>query len=291
MIDELILLLKNWRSIKRCNGGFYDKDLGFYFRFDEPNFYSIRRYYNLKKKIRFSESGGLFFAEFSGLKIQLFPCKVGALPSGMHELQEIFIEECYNVFPIKNAIVLDIGASIGDSAVYFASKSAKKVFGYEPIPEVFKVAERNVELNNFKDKIFLSNAAVSSESGLIEINYDSKAHEISSASLKMPLSKRVVVKKVSISDMINRLGYVDIFKIDCEGEEWTILNYMLNQELFNLVGSILMEVHVGVFNNFSIGEMENILKKAKFNVVAKKKLTDNTWFIAAKSIKNVKVVK
>jgi len=47
-----------------------------------------------------------------------------------------------------NKIVIDIGASIAESALYFVLRGAKKILCFEPIPKVFAMAKENVELNN-----------------------------------------------------------------------------------------------------------------------------------------------
>lgn len=63
-------------------------------------------------------------------------------------LNVTFIDEQYCTLDVRDKIVPDVGASYGDTAIYFALKGAKKVYAYEPIPWVAKVLEKNIILNN-----------------------------------------------------------------------------------------------------------------------------------------------
>ena len=48
---------------------------------------------------------------------------------GWHKgaIREIFYSNCYSEIPVKNNIIVDVGANIGDSALYFALKGADKI--------------------------------------------------------------------------------------------------------------------------------------------------------------------
>lgn len=50
----------------------------------------------------------------------LFPMSAGIFKSGE-----------YDVVPVAGKVVVDIGAAIGDTAVYFSMKGASRVYGYE----------------------------------------------------------------------------------------------------------------------------------------------------------------
>jgi len=50
---------------------------------------------------------------------------------------EIFEEGMYEMVDVKGKVVVDVGAHIGDSTIYFALKGAKRVFAIEPHPDAF----------------------------------------------------------------------------------------------------------------------------------------------------------
>ena len=65
----------------------------------------------------------------------------------------IFMRDGYKFLPVRDKVVVDIGASIADSSIYFASNGAKKVIALEPDTRVFELAKKNIMVNNFSDKI------------------------------------------------------------------------------------------------------------------------------------------
>ena len=60
--------------------------------------------------------------------------------------------------PIDGNTVIDIGANIGDSSVWFATKGAFKVIGLEPYKWSYNMAMKNIEINNLIDKVIILNA-------------------------------------------------------------------------------------------------------------------------------------
>lgn len=77
----------------------------------------------------------------------------------------IFMKDVYKFLPVKDEVVLDIGASIADSSIYFASQGAKSVFALEPDPRIFELAKKNIEINNYSDKIEIIQAGCTGING------------------------------------------------------------------------------------------------------------------------------
>ncbi|QXJ31883.1 FkbM family methyltransferase [Saccharolobus shibatae] len=88
-----------------------------------------------------------------------------------HSTWGIFENFCLKQYDIdvKDREVVDIGANVGDSAIYFAAKGASRVYAFEPLPSIYEVASQNVKINNVQNKITLINAAVGSKEGKIKI--------------------------------------------------------------------------------------------------------------------------
>ena len=64
-------------------------------------------------------------------------------PSEAEVIAENFIKEQYKRLNAKNKQVVDIGANIGDTVVYFSKiKKAKKVIAFEPYPYSFNLAKK-----------------------------------------------------------------------------------------------------------------------------------------------------
>ncbi|MCI4455332.1 MAG: FkbM family methyltransferase, partial [Sulfolobus sp.] len=74
------------------------------------------------------------------------------------DLADSFAFHVYDFLDVTNRTVVDVGAGIADTAIYFALRGAKRVIAFEPFPKIFEIAERNVKANGLEDKILLVNA-------------------------------------------------------------------------------------------------------------------------------------
>lgn len=142
----------------------------------------------------------------------------------------IFIRDVYKFLPVKDKIVIDIGASIADSSIYFASRGAKKVIALEPDTQIFQLANRNIMVNNFSDKIELIQAGCTGMSGY---PYDS-----SEPKQNMTL-KQIIDKCEESAGKILKLG--------CLGCEYDVL---LNtpEEILSSFSHIQVQFHYGYRN-------------------------------------------
>ena len=71
----------------------------------------------------------------------------GGITNG--DINGMFISQEYQLTPVKNRIVLDVGANIADSSVYFAMMGANKVIGVEPFSRNFYLAKKNIVSKKF----------------------------------------------------------------------------------------------------------------------------------------------
>ena len=159
--------------------------------------------------------------------------------------------------------MIDIGANIGDTAIYFILMGAKKVIGLEPSQEIFKHAEKNLKLNNLSSQINLFLAGCSNSKTSIELDY---AEQIS----KNIENSKIIsndIKKIptlSLEDIIT--DYTNdklILKIDCEGCEYdNILN--TSDHILKKFDQIQIEYHSGYSN------LKKKLEKCGFKVSVSK---------------------
>jgi len=59
----------------------------------------------------------------------------------------------YEPLGVEGRVVVDVGAFVGDSAIYFALKGARKVIAIEPHPSAFVEMLDNIKLNNMEGVI------------------------------------------------------------------------------------------------------------------------------------------
>ena len=59
---------------------------------------------------------------------------------------------------LKGRDVIDIGASAGDTVLYFVLNGARKVIAVEPLPNVANCAEENVNVSGLAERTKIANA-------------------------------------------------------------------------------------------------------------------------------------
>jgi len=67
------------------------------------------------------------------------------------------LEEMYGCVNVNDKIVIDIGAYIGDTALYFIHRGARKVYVFEPVEKFYRYLLRNIARNNLEDRIIAFN--------------------------------------------------------------------------------------------------------------------------------------
>jgi FkbM family methyltransferase len=126
----------------------------------------------------------------------------------------------------KSKIILDVGANIGITALYYASINTKaQIFAFEPHPETFKRANDNIELNKFKNiHLFNIGLAQKKESlKLYEVNQKNPGmNRILSDYKNLPF-KRINVEILDQFCLENNISKIDFIKIDVEGFEYFVL--------------------------------------------------------------------
>ena len=86
-------------------------------------------------------------------------------------LEEIFLMKIYGEPDLRGRVAIDIGASIGDSALYFASLGASKIYGLSCCAERYNMAEQNIMLNNMTKRIQVFREAANAKS-LKKLTFD-----------------------------------------------------------------------------------------------------------------------
>ena len=172
-------------------------------------------------------------------------------------LYETFVQQQYrwltsDLRPGTTAI--DIGANIGDSAIYLAMcQEIKRVHAYGPYPYAFNQAVRNVRGSGLAFKVKLYNAGIYDRCGFISIPQKLRS------GLGSQIKNYKAGRRIRIYDLNTVLkGKKNvILKIDVEQSEYRIINPNIN---LDNVYRIQMEYHRGV------QQLANILKCKGFAV-------------------------
>lgn len=134
----------------------------------------------------------------------------------------------------RPGVVADVGANSGlYSLLGTFAAPGNEVFAFEADPEVFKVLERNLDLN-FGHRVTALAMAVSDTSGEADLFIPAKGHglvETSSSleqSFKPEHSSVIKVKVTSIDavvkERLRRDQRLSVAKVDIEGHEWPALS-------------------------------------------------------------------
>ena len=160
----------------------------------------------------------------------------GALNNG--DIGSIFGEACYDV-EVHDKTVLDIGANIGDSSVFFALRGASRVIAFEPSYANFETLQENVHLNDLDTKIITLHNGVSAKDCIIKLPINISGGNIKALNNKS--TEGIDIEMISIEKVIHKYN-PQVIKIDCEGCEHEIFDD-LSVDLLRKIETITGEYH------------------------------------------------
>ena len=174
------------------------------------------------------------------------------------DVRAVFFDEQYKSLPVRDKEVIDIGANIGDTSIYFALRGAKKVIAVEPAPKTFQAAKKNVEQNGLSNKIVLVMAGCSDKEGSISVGAEKSGLTYS---LENDEQKEVEVPLTTLNEILKGVETRPcILKMDCEGCEYeTILS--ASKETLSNFSHLQIEYHFGYKN------LKSKLENCGFDVV------------------------
>ena len=168
-----------------------------------------------------------FEFNFNGSSVRMF------LPNSNDHIQRV-IKSSHGFYELEmlndiksrikpNAVIIDIGANIGNHSIFFAKECrAKSVFSFEPVLTTFKTLEKNIEINEVKDIISPFNFGIG-ESKFNANIIDYNENNIGMAKLKLDSSGDIPVYPLDEVPEV-RKNFIDLIKIDVEGMELMVLN-------------------------------------------------------------------
>ncbi len=183
----------------------------------------------------------------------------------IHAIDEIFIEEVYKVSLPNNALIIDCGANIGLSALYFKLQNpTAKVIAFEPDEINFNLLHQNVDSFGLKN-VELHKKAIWKEDTLITFSNEgtmsSKIETFDSINVKKVLQ----IPAVRLKSLLN--VPVHFLKLDIEGAEYEVIKDA-DDSLKN-VENIFIEFH-GYFSKMhELTEILSILEKQDFSFYIK----------------------
>jgi len=166
-------------------------------------------------KYKFYNEGGYVYVET--------PWALLRVPSNKFRLLTIMceqVEEMYNQLDVENKVVIDIGAYIGETTLYFLSRGAKQVHAYEPVSEYYNILLDNIRLNNAENKVKAFNEGAWHREGRIIIT-----ESLTASGLDPQKGRSITIRVRSLASIIDYVASQGetVVKMDCEGCEYSIL--------------------------------------------------------------------
>lgn len=140
----------------------------------------------------------------------------------------IFLEQNYfEIFNLsqlrkyvkENAVILDIGANLGNHTVFFAKEcGAKKVYAFEPTRKTFQILEENIRINNLNSIVVAMNIALGEKDTKANVIVNTK--DAGSNHVEENIDGNVIMNTL---DGLSLSDKIDFIKIDVEGFELEVL--------------------------------------------------------------------
>ena len=126
---------------------------------------------------------------------------------------------------VKDKIVLDVGANIGNHTIYFSKVcTAGLTYAFEPSDVVCEILKENIRINNMEYDVKVMNVAVGSKDGRGIVDFFNTNNM---GCTKIREIKDGPIKVIAIDDLCfdKKVGFI---KIDVEGMEMEVLQGALN---------------------------------------------------------------
>jgi FkbM family methyltransferase len=179
------------------------------------------------------------------------------------QFKEIFVEEYYSFeSATKTPLILDCGANIGTSCVYFKKLYPEaKIIAFEANPKIAGILKENIKNNNFNDIEVIDKAVWINNEG-IEIGIE---HADASSIYKN--DNKVKVNSVRLKDFLQKYNQIDLLKMDIEGAETEVIKDCAGS--LGNVKNLFIEYHSYTQIEQELGLILNILRKNNFRFFIK----------------------
>jgi FkbM family methyltransferase len=184
-----------------------------------------------------------------------------------------------NIYEFKTTsltpIILDCGANMGVSILYFSKKyPSAKILAFEPDETVLPFLEKNIKSQNIQNVELIKKAVWTEETELKFFTDNGLGGRVG---VKYENQTPKIIKSVRLRDFLETQNPIDMLKIDIEGSEYAVIQDCKDL-LFN-INHIFIEYHSFYDEKQHLDDLLNILKKQGFRYHLKESFSRKRPFI------------
>ncbi|MEL9997917.1 MAG: FkbM family methyltransferase, partial [Sulfolobales archaeon] len=176
---------------------------------------------------------------------------------------------CLGHYPLDNINlrgkeVVDAGAFVGDSTLYFLYKGAEKVIAIEPHRGAYEEMLYNLKLNGLEHKVIAINAALGGMERTLRtpVNLSIDETFLGFDYLGANTEDGIEIKVITLKDAMKYVKDPYLIKMDCEGCEYEVINHSF--DVLTKFKYIVLEYH-----NADISEHRKTLGKLSNNFICR----------------------
>ncbi len=156
-------------------------------------------------------------------------------------VEEIFVQQTYDVPLPRRPRILDCGSNIGISVLFFKHRHpGAQIIAFEPHPAKADVLRRNVEANALTGVDVVAKAVTGVE-GTVELQIDPQDPGSLVSGTRRRQGTTVTVEATTLTPYLNEPA--DLIKLDIEGEELAVLGELAASGALARAAQLVVEVH------------------------------------------------
>jgi len=162
--------------------------------------------------------------------------------------------------------IVDLGANIGYNTLLFAAETGPEgtVYAIEPHPDNFSLLTKNVQVNNYEDRVITHQYAIADSEGEVDLVLDSKSnlHRVIDDTVK-PELESISVHATTIDSLLAQwVDDIDFIRMDIEGYEESVLSKQCMGTVLDLSApDLLFEVHSGAYSDQMKEVVDDLLER------------------------------
>ena len=193
-------------------------------------------------------------------------------------IKEKFVDQEYHfAASIKSPVIIDCGANICISALYFRSLFPDAVIHcFEPYSKALYFLRRNIEENKLNNVFIHENALSNVDRAMTLHVADSVINASLEATNRNALTEEV--RATRLSGFLQRFENIELVKIDVEGAEIDILSDLEHHETLQSgkIRQFIIEFHRSMHGADRLEQFIALLKRHRYQVTSKILFPKNT---------------